>query len=65
MIAGLLFGMLASAQPLMQSRQIPKEVTWIISGLVVIFISLRAAFRIILDKRAKRRAAELKERSDE
>ncbi len=65
MIAGLLFGMLASAQPLMQSRQIPKEVTWIISGLVVIFISLRAAFRIILDKRAKRRAAELKERIDE
>ncbi len=65
MIAGLLFGMLASAQPLMQSRQIPKEVTWIISGLVVIFISLRAAFRIVLDKRAKKRAAELKERSDE
>lgn len=65
MIAGLLFGMLASAQPLMQSRQIPKEVTWIISGLVVIFISLRAAFRIVLDKRAKIRAAELKERSDE
>jgi simple sugar transport system permease protein len=65
MIAGLLFGMLASAQPLMQSRQIPKEVTWIISGLVVIFISLRAAFRIVLDKRAKKRAADLKERSDE
>ncbi|MDX9828223.1 MAG: ABC transporter permease [Spirochaetia bacterium] len=65
MIAGLLFGMLASAQPLMQSRQIPKEVTWIISGLVVIFISLRAAFRILLDKRAKRRAALLKERIDE
>jgi simple sugar transport system permease protein len=65
LISGLLFGMLASAQPLMQSRQIPKEVTWIISGLVVIFISLRAGFRILLDWRAKRRTAALKETRDE
>jgi len=65
LIAGLLFGMLASAQPLMQSRQIPKEVTWIISGLVVIFISLRAGFRLLSDRRAKRRTAGLKETRDE
>lgn len=65
LVAGLLFGMLASAQPLMQSRQIPKEVTWIISGLVVIFISLRGGFRILLDLRAKRRAAIRKETRDE
>lgn len=61
LVSGLLFGMLASAQPLMQSRQIPKEVTWIISGLVVIFISLRAGFKLLLDWRAKRRAAVYKE----
>jgi ABC-type uncharacterized transport system permease subunit len=61
LISGLLFGMLASAQPLMQSRQIPKEVTWIISGLVVIFISLRAAFKLLLDWRARHRAALYKE----
>jgi ABC-type uncharacterized transport system permease subunit len=54
LVSGLLFGMLASAQPLMQSRQIPKEVTWIISGLVVVFISLRAGFRMLLEWRAKK-----------
>ena len=52
-VAGLLFGMLASAQPLMQSRQIPKEITWIISGLVVVLISLRAGAKLFLDWRAK------------
>ena len=39
--AGLLFGMLKSAQPLMQSRQIPQEITLIIMGLIVVFMSLR------------------------
>jgi ABC-type uncharacterized transport system permease subunit len=52
-LAGLLFGMLQSAQPLMQSRQIPKEVTYIISGLVVVFISLRSGLGLILEARAK------------
>jgi simple sugar transport system permease protein len=52
-LAGLLFGMLKSAQPLMQSRQIPKEIASIIMGLVVVFISLRAGVRIILDWRMK------------
>jgi simple sugar transport system permease protein len=54
-LAGLLFGMLASAQPLMQSRQIPKEITWIISGLVVVLISLRAGAKLFLEWRAKLR----------
>jgi len=52
-LAGMLFGMLKSAQPLMQSRQIPKEIAGIIMGLVVVFISLRAGVRIILDWRMK------------
>jgi len=52
-LAGLLFGMLKSAQPLMQSRQIPKEITGIIMGLVVVFISLRAGLKILLDWRMK------------
>jgi simple sugar transport system permease protein len=55
-LAGLLFGMLKSAQPLMQSRQIPKEIASIIMGLVVVFISLRAGVRIILDWRMKEKA---------
>ena len=55
-LAGLLFGMLQSSQPLMQSRQIPKEITYIISGLVVVFISLRSGFGLILEARAKQLA---------
>jgi simple sugar transport system permease protein len=55
-LAGLLFGMLKSAQPLMQSRQIPREITSIIMGLVVVFISLRAGARIFLDWRMKEKA---------
>lgn len=55
-LAGLLFGMLSSAQPLMQGRQIPKEITSIISGLVVVFISLRAGVRMLLEWRAKKMA---------
>jgi simple sugar transport system permease protein len=55
-LAGLLFGMLKSAQPLMQSRQIPKEITSIIMGLVVVFISLRAGVRIIVEWQMKEKA---------
>ncbi|HOX49017.1 MAG TPA: ABC transporter permease [Spirochaetia bacterium] len=64
LLSGLLFGMLASAQPLMQSRQIPKEVTWIISGLVVVFISLRAGFKMIMDWRQKRLAEKGRQRDE-
>jgi simple sugar transport system permease protein len=65
LISGLLFGMLSSAQPLMQSRQIPKEITQIISGLVVVFISLRAGFRMIIEWRQKRLAKEKRGERDE
>ncbi|MDR1239908.1 MAG: ABC transporter permease [Treponema sp.] len=55
-LAGLLFGMLKSAQPLMQARQIPKEITAIIMGLVVVFISLRAGVRILVEWQMKEKA---------
>jgi simple sugar transport system permease protein len=55
-LSGLLFGMLRSAQPLMQSRQIPKEIASIIMGLVVVFISLRAGVRIIIEWQMKEKA---------
>lgn len=55
-LAGLLFGMLKSAQPLMQSRQIPREITSIILGLVVVFISLRAGVRLIIEWQMKEQA---------
>jgi simple sugar transport system permease protein len=65
LLAGLLFGMLSSAQPLMQSRQIPKEITQIISGLVVVFISLRAGFKMVMEWRAKRAAQQKRGENDE
>ena len=55
-LAGLLFGMLKSSQPLMQSRQIPKEITVIIMGLIVVFISLRAGVRLIIEWQMKEKA---------
>ncbi|MDR0411413.1 MAG: ABC transporter permease [Treponema sp.] len=61
-MSGLLFGMLKSAQPLMQSRQIPKEITSIIMGLMVIFISLRAGVKILADWRMKEK---VKKRSNQ
>jgi simple sugar transport system permease protein len=68
-LSGLLFGMLKSAQPLMQSRQIPKEITSIIMGLVVVFISLRAGVRIIIEwqmkEKAKRKTKDPAETTDQ
>jgi simple sugar transport system permease protein len=55
-LAGLLFGMLKSAQPLMQARQIPKEITVIIMGLIVVFISLRAGVKLIIEWQMKEKA---------
>jgi len=55
-VMGLLFGMLKSAQPLMQSRQIPREITSIIMGLVVVFIALRPGIQIFNEWRDRIKA---------
>jgi simple sugar transport system permease protein len=47
-LSGLLFGMLSTAQPLMESNRIPKEITFIIQGLVVVFIAIRVGFRMLV-----------------
>lgn len=54
-LAGLLFGMLKNAQALMQSKQIPKEITFIIQGLIVVFIALRSGLKIYRQWLNKRR----------
>jgi len=54
-LSGLLFGLLKSAQPLMQSRSIPREITVIIMGFIVVFISLRAGVRIIIEWQMKQK----------
>jgi simple sugar transport system permease protein len=48
-LMGLLFGMLRSAQPLMQSRQIPREIVSIIMGLIVVFIALRSGISLLVE----------------
>ena len=67
LLAGLLFGLLAAAQPLMQSKQIPKEITFIIQGLIVVFIAIRTGIRLFLQWRVKRAAekAAVSEQRDE
>lgn len=45
LVAGLLFGMLARAQGIMQDNGIPKEIVFIIQGLIVVFIALRAGIQ--------------------
>ena len=62
-LAGLLFGMLKSSQPLMQSRQIPKEITVIIMGLIVVFISLRAGVKLIIEWQMKEKARKARDES--
>ena len=57
MVAGYLFGLLKNAQPLMQSRNIPKEITFIIQGLIVVFIALRSGVVLIRQNLEKRRLA--------
>jgi general nucleoside transport system permease protein len=57
LLAGLLFGMLSSAQPLMESNGIPKEITFIIQGLVVIFIAIRAGLRMLIRYSMKKEIA--------
>ncbi|AEC02331.1 ABC transporter permease [Parasphaerochaeta coccoides] len=55
MLAGFLFGMLKNAQALMQGKQIPKEITFIIQGLIVVFISLRSALDLYRQWNDKKR----------
>jgi len=62
-LAGLLFGMLKSSQPLMQSRQIPKEITVIIMGLIVVFISLRAGVKLVIEWQMKEKARKTRHES--
>jgi simple sugar transport system permease protein len=54
-LSGLLFGMLASSQTIMQANNIPKEIVFIIQGLIVVFIAIREGLRIFIRASQKRR----------
>ena len=53
-LAGLLFGLLQASQSLMQTNNIPKEITFIIQGLVVVFIAFKTGFRMFVAWRIKK-----------
>ena len=55
LLAGWLFGVLKNSQSLMQSRSIPKEITYIIQGVIVVFIALRSAAEVIRGSISKSR----------
>lgn len=55
LLAGLLFGVLKEAQSLMQGKNIPKEITFIIQGLIVVFIALRSGLEIYKQYRDKKK----------
>jgi simple sugar transport system permease protein len=58
LLAGILFGILKNSQSLMQSRSIPKEITLIIQGLIVVFISLRSGLEIVKQRRLTKKLRE-------
>lgn len=55
LFAGYLFGLLKNAQPLMQGLSIPKEITFIIQGLIVVFIALRSGLQLYMQYIQKKR----------
>ena len=55
LLAGYLFGVLKNAQALMQARNIPKEITFIIQGIIVVFIALRSAAVLLRNAISKKK----------
>jgi len=57
LLAGLLFGVLKSAGPLMQSAGIPREIGGIIQASIVMFVAMKLGLERILELARGRRAA--------
>lgn len=49
-LAGMLFGLLKVAQPLLQTVGVPKEIGEIISSSIVLFVALQYGIQLVLDK---------------
>ncbi|HEY9053701.1 MAG TPA: ABC transporter permease [Rectinemataceae bacterium] len=54
LLAGLLFGMLKGAQPLMQSQGIPKEIVGIIQASIVLFVAMQYGIKLVMEKFKKK-----------
>lgn len=55
LLSSMLFGMLKSAGPSMQSNNIPKEIGSIISSSIVLFIAMRMGLEFLVDAALRRR----------
>jgi general nucleoside transport system permease protein len=55
LLSGLLFGMLKSAQPLMQSQGIPKDIAGIIQASIVLFVAMKYGIDFLVRKLGARR----------
>lgn len=56
LLAGMLFGGLKAAQPLMQSQGIPREIAGIIQASIVLFVAMKYGIKMVLDKFEKKQA---------
>lgn len=56
LFAGMLFGMLKAAQPLMQSQGIPREIAGIIQASIVLFVAMQYGLKAILERFRKKEA---------
>lgn len=54
-LAGLLFGLLQVAQPIMQSAGIPMEIGQIISSAIVLFVAMQYGIKILMNFFTKRK----------
>ncbi|HNX73427.1 MAG TPA: ABC transporter permease [Spirochaetales bacterium] len=57
LLAGMLFGMLKAAQPLMQVQGIPREIAGIIQAAIVLFVAMQQGIKMIIEKLEKRKAS--------
>ncbi len=53
--AGLLFGLLKVAQPLMQSMQIPKDIATIISSTIIMLVAMQNGIIFIMNWLSKKK----------
>ncbi|MCX7775875.1 MAG: ABC transporter permease [Rectinemataceae bacterium] len=56
LLAGMLFGGLKAAQPLMQSQGIPREIAGIIQASIVLFVAMKFGIKMVLQKFERKQA---------
>ncbi|MCX7026674.1 MAG: ABC transporter permease [Spirochaetes bacterium] len=55
LFAGMLFGALKSAQPLMQVQGIPREIAGIIQASIVLFVAMQYGIKMVIDRLGRKK----------